>query len=140
MTLCGVQPHCPCLGLHLQRPRCCTQGSRQRIAQQAPYLVLLGHIVHHHLGPQHKHAQALQGLRQQVVSQDQPDIVGRGFETDETGLHTPFGIAKRRQTSLVGWQQQKIIAQLVVQKIGSVCALGVEDAEVGQGAATLGRT
>jgi hypothetical protein len=74
------------------------------------------------------------------LSQDQPDIVGRGFETDETGLHTPFGIAKSRQMSLVGWQQQKIIAQLVVQKIGSVCALGVEDAEVGQGAATLGRT
>jgi hypothetical protein len=55
-------------------------------------------------------------------------------------LHTPFGIAKRRKMSLVGWQQQKIIAELVVQKVGSVCALGVEDAEVGQGAATLGRT
>jgi len=53
-------------------------------------------------------------------------------------LHATFGIAKSGQAGLVRRQQQKIIAELVVQKIRGIRTLGMDHAKVGQGASALG--
>ena len=68
---------------------------------QAPKGKGLAGIVELALGPQHKHAQALECLRQEAALAHQKNRLRIGFDANKTGLHAPFGVAKRGQPGLV---------------------------------------
>ena len=107
------------------------------VAQQAAQLPLRGGVGHFDFGAQHKHGQAFEGLRQQVLRHDQQHGVWRCFDEHKARLHAAFGRAKSGQARLANGQQQDVVAQLVVQEVGGVFALCLDDAQMGQGGLAL---
>ena len=112
-------------------------GGAGAVAEQAAQLPLVTRVRQLDLGAQHEHGQAFEGLGQQVLRHDQQHHVGRGLDHDKAGLHAPLGVAEGRQPGLAHGQEQHVVGQLVVQKVGRVFALGLDHPQLGQGAGAI---
>ena len=73
----------------------------RRFARHAVQQELIRRVGQFDFGPHHKHAQALEGLCQQVAAANQQDVLqsfsALACENNKTGLHAPLGVAKRRK-------------------------------------------
>ena len=67
------------------------------------------------------------------MAANQQQVGGAALEANQAGLHAALGRQKCGQAGLLQAEQDKILRQLAVQKLGCVVALHADDAQMGEG-------
>ena len=101
-------------------------------AYQSAQLEFGAGVAQAHLGAQHKHGQAPEGSRQQVVVADEQNLGRAALDRHKTCQHPSLGGAKGCQPCLGQAHLREILRQLVMQKVGSIVAQCANDTQMGQ--------